>query len=859
MNVVTIRRNSIDPSFDERNENVPNVPLFLMGYFKEWPKTAVIYKNNVSSENIVPLSNAEELSEFAKMQGEFIVVIYPAGVVAALATLVWAANIGIALFAGGKKKSTSDQVAQKQAKRDSTVAASPNNGLSARTNSQRLNQRIPEIVGSVRSIPDLLLNPYIIYKNNQEIELGYYCVGRGKYDISDIRDGDTKIADIGRNASVVVYGPNTSPNSGSPQLTVGNSITEPFVSVKPCGAVTGQTLFAPNLGAMDSDDRMRAYSNGSIYYNPSSGPPWGVPPDTSWSENFQIGDWVTLSFTGAIGGPDISGDYQVLDVSGHYIYLKDVNTVNANWASISSGGYAYVYLRVAKSTASITVGPFIVEDADSLYVNIVADGGIYAELDSIQYALSVDVEITAQEVDDTDTPFGTVHTNTITIVGSNTARSRVAITGVLSLPSNGRYQVSVIRSSDTDLGYAGTIVDSIICESIYAVKAITQSHFGDVTTMRTMTYAASGTLKIKERKLNCLAKRIIPVRQPGGSYVDGTSSKFADILRFVSLDTKIGNRQLSELDLTNFYDTQDEIEDYFGTSKAIEFNYTFDDDSFSFEEIVKTIAEAVFCIAYRQGSVIRVSFEKETNNSVLLFNHRNKIPNTENRTVRFGSYDDKDGIELEYVDPKDGAKVTFYLPEDQSAINPEKITQLGVTNKLQAYFHAHRLFNKQLYQNTVVEFDALQEASMLILNQRIQVADNTRPETWDGEVINQVGTLLTLSQDFVFESGKSYTIFLQNVDGTVQSVAITPGALANQVVLATATTLPLAIASDYYTRSTYEIVENSSVRKRAFLVDEKSNRDNFIVTVKAINYDSRYYEADTDYIEDVVDINGNII
>lgn len=857
MNTVIIRRNSLDPSFDERSNNVPNVPLFLMGYFKSWPKTAVVYHGDVEESNVVPLNTPGDLESFAKMSGTFHVVIYPAGLLGLVTTVVWGLNVAAVVVAQtGKKKSTSDQVATKQAARDTQAAASPNNGLSARSNSHRLNQRIPEIVGSVYSIPDLLLNPYTIYKANQQVELGYYCVGRGKYEISEIRDGDTKIEDIGRNASVIVYGPDTSPNSGSPQLTVGNPITESFVSVKPVGAVTGQTLFAPNLGSMDSDDRMKCWSNGRIWYDPDD---FVSPPPTTWAENFQVGDWVTLSYTGAVGGPNLSGDYQVLDVQGHYIYLKDVQTINSNWASLSGSGLFYTFLRVAKSTASITLGPFIVEDAKSLYVNIVADGGLYSEFESVQKAISVDVTINARQVDDSDVPFGSVYTNTVTISGSNTARTRVAITGALEMPLTARYQISVIRASNTDTAFAGTVVDSIACESIYAVNAITQSHFGNVTTMRTMTYATSGTLKIKERKLNCLAKRIIPVRQVNGSYVDGTTSKFADILRFVSLDPKIGNRELSELDITNFYDTQSAVQAYFGNSKAIEFNYTFDDQSFSFEETVKTIAEAVFCTAYRQGSVLKLSFEKETVNSVLLFNHRNKIPNSESRTVKFGSYDDKDGIELEYVDSKDGAKVTYYMPFDRSAINPEKITQIGVTNKLQAYFHAKRFYNKLLYQNTVVEFDALQEASILVLNQRIQVADNTRPVTWDGEVIDQSGTTLTLSQPFIFESGKSYTIFLQNIDGTVQSIAITPGTYTNQVILATATTLPLAVASDYYTRSTYEIVENSSLRKRAFLVDEKSSKDNFVVSIKAINYDSRYYDNDKDYIDNIVDTNGNLI
>jgi hypothetical protein len=242
---------------------------------------------------------------------------------------------------------------------------------------------------------------------------------------------------------------------------------------------------------------------------------------------------------------------------------------------------------------------------------------------------------------------------------------------------------------------------------------------------------------------------------------------------------------------------------------------------------------------------------------LILFNHRNKIPKSELRTVAFGYLNDKDGVELEYVDPDDGAIVNFYLPSDQSAINPEKIRQYGVQSKLQAHFIAHRIWNRLKYQNTAIEFEATQEATLLALNDRIQVADNTRTNTFDGEIVSKDGNRLTLSQPFTFEPGKSYTIFLQNVDMTIQSVPILPGASEYEVILASDKGLRMALDLDLYARATYEIVENASERKRAFLVDEKTPRDNFVTLVKAINYDDRYYQNDKDFINGSIDSNGN--
>src|SRR5690606_13800161 len=114
--------------------------------------------------------------------------------------------------------------------------------------------------------------------------------------------------------------------------------------------------------------------------------------------------------------------------------------------------------------------------------------------------------------------------------------------------------------------------------------------------------------------------------------------------------------------------------------------------------------QAAFCTAYRRGNIINLSFERETTDSVLLFNHRNKLPGSETRTVRFGNADNFDGVAYSYIDPEDDAIITRYLPDDQSAINPQDVESIGVRTHLQAYWLASRIWNTIRYQNTVTEF-----------------------------------------------------------------------------------------------------------------------------------------------------------
>lgn len=126
------------------------------------------------------------------------------------------------------------------------TSASPNNDLGERTNQARVMQRIEDIFGTVLAVPSLMMPTYSKYIDNQKVEYGYYCIGRGYYDVARIRDSDTLIADIA-NASAAVYAPFTSPNSGdAPQIQIGTAIIDPILTVQRSEAVDGITLKAYN-------------------------------------------------------------------------------------------------------------------------------------------------------------------------------------------------------------------------------------------------------------------------------------------------------------------------------------------------------------------------------------------------------------------------------------------------------------------------------------------------------------------------------------------------------------------------------------------------------------------------------------
>lgn len=848
---------------------------------------------------------------------------------------------------------------------------SPNNGLSERVNSVRVNGRVPDIYGQVRSTPDLLAQPYKIFENHVEKEVAFMCIGRGAYEIGDVRDDTTVVSQIA-GASVEVYAPYTSPNSGdAPQLRIGNVIGLPVITAKRANSVNGQVLQPQDFGSVvrrgmvfkspnqvisqdpnidfadlflpgdNIEIKDAVQTQGTFSYTPPGGatfrsessasPAWG---EVDFSGN-HTSDWATgqivtisngyVSWTAQTGGDadepyiassnvtgiysvlsvtyvpvpgvtrvrfdvslnssawgafknaptavtgsptltrpsdtvqfDLSGLYVVTTVTSNLITLSNSTLVNPDWnvMETSFGGQSSVLTPTLTTFGERWVGWFSVEairPVTRIIANVVALNGLYKDNGRQQYRRDVTYRIEAQRLDENGDPVGDVTVFQRTIVGSAVSRSTRADTLDVELggaeSTRWRFRARRITNSDTD--FEGSVVDEIKWRDLYACSAVEQAHFGDVTTVQAVTFATDGALAIKERKLNALVTRKLPRRIEGSTFTTELfpTKSVADILSAICLDPMIGNRPKAEVDFENFYQTQAEIIDYFGVDVA-QFNYTIDSDNLSFEETVSMIAEAVFCRAYRRGSVIRLFFERQTDDSAILFNHRNKLPGSEQRTE--GSAVENDGIEYQWINPANDAADTIYLPADRSAVNPKRIESVGVRIEEQAMLHAYREWNKLQFQDVVTEFDALPEANLLTVSERILCADNTRAGSQDGEIVGVDSNnprLVTLSQPFDWTVGGPFRIFLQNSDGQVESMAVQSGGSSRLALLAVTPRTPIVLRGDGYNPTGYIIGSGASPRQaQPFLVTEKGvPNDDGTIPLTAINYDARYYQNDLDF------------
>ena len=846
---------------------------------------------------------------------------------------------------------------------------SPNNGLSERTNQARVNGRVPDILGKVRSTADLLAQPYKIFENHVEKEIAFMCIGRGAYEIHDARDDTTPISQIA-GASVEVYAPFTSPNGGqAPQLRIGNAINQPVISSKRINSVNGQVLQPQDVGSairrgmvfrspnevVSQDGELdftelfiagevisiqnAAQTQGTFSYSPPDGatfrtdsamrPGWGeVTFAGDHAAEWSAGQVVTLSngtvaWTDHTGGDgdfdytatgnvtgvygvigvsfsgsettvrldttqnsaawaafrsapnvvsgtptltrpsdivqfDLSGMYTINTLTSSLLTLDNPSSVNPAWDTLQNdyGGVSVVMNPTISTTGERWVGWFTVEGVQPItrvIANIIALNGLYKDNGRQQYRRDVVYRFEAQRVDGNGNPYGPLLAFEREIRGS--AVTKVVRADTLDVELAGepskRWQMRARRLTNSDTDFDGSVVDEIQWRDLYACSAVDRAHFGDVTTVQSVTFATDGALAVKERKLNLLVTRKLPRRVSGATFTTELypTTDVADIISAVCLDPLIGNRAPAEVDFDNIYNTVQEIRDYFGVDVG-QFNYTIDSDNLSFEETLDMIAQAVFCRAYRRGSVIKLFFERASEDASLQFNHRNKLPGSERRTE--GSAMENDGIEYPWIDPDDDSQVTIYLPADRSAVNPKRYDSVGVRVREQAYIHAYRAWNKLQFQDVVTEFDALPEANLLAVSERIRVADNTRAQGSDGEIVDVAeddGRLIALSQPYDWKPGSTYRIFLQSSDATIETMAVQSGGSPRLALLEREPRTPIILRGEGYNPTTYIIGEAGSEREAMpFLIDEKgAPNDDGTIPLKAINYDRRYYKNDLDF------------
>lgn len=779
---------------------------------------------------------------------------------------------------------------------------SPNNQLGARDNQVRVLERVEDIFGRVKSIPSLMMPTYFKYVNHRQVEYGYYCVGRGYYDVSELRDGDTLLSDFSR-ASAAVYAPFTSPGHGAPQLQIGAAITDPVLTAQRNEQVDGITLQPLNtlqiIGSQtwDLDGTTGRITQKTGYpgigtiaepgvtatFTPTSG---GYPPEqaVAFTYNSPV---VSSPFLSSLSAGDAFEVQAGPSWEKFTVQSKSGSTGAVLTPSWTYGGGLRTVRRILPTPAPFTVEinsvgeMFIVAEnptfpttnsiqssvvvhngqesewtswmtsnsrtATAAWMNVTAIGGLYRDAGKGQQPITVAYQFEIRRLDGSDVR---VVNSSLTGQGQDMRAETVEF----ALPWVGPFQVRGRRTTPYDSSFQGAIVDEIKWSDLYAISRVDRTDFGNKTTIQTVMYATPRATSVRSRQLNCWAFRKLPTFNGSawsgafdsdGRHVSGTISTTArasDIIGNMVMDRRIGNRPISDADMAQSYATQLQIEAW--RPDCAEFNYTFDSRDASLEDMVGTVAQAVFCTAFRQSGRIRLFFDRPQTKAQTLFSHRNKRPNAETFTRSFRNDSDYDGVELTYSDRLSTQAEKIRLPLDGSARHYKIVEMPGVTRYEQAWMHANRQYNRLLNQRVVVDTEVTQIGRLVTPGSLVAVADNTRFRSYDGNVIGQSGLTLKLSQPVDVEPTSD--IVLMRRDGSVESIPVTAGADRFHVVLARYPSQPIVtqLTADGGEPTEFSVASNDGRKAQTMLVKEVSRSDGEYVKITAVNYSDAYYAAD---------------
>lgn len=728
-------------------------------------------------------------------------------------------------------------------------ADSPNNSLTDRNNKARPYERSYDICGRVQTIPNDLMTTYKVFNaSGTVVEYGYYDAGRGYLDIKpeDVTDGDTRVQEI-TGTSVEIYAPFTSPNNTStPQLRIGDPIAQGLYITVASNEVDGVVLKAQNDLQVDVQGFtvQRIGSTGQV-----------IGTDAGFDDLVSVGDIaffdnVYADITpGSLGGEvNLNGYYPVLSVSETTI-LVDVSNNQAQWDLIGTSvwniGEEGNHKVGPKDTytVSLTDWAYINRiNVERVVANVAAANGMYKDNGENKTRATVVVEMQYQLLDAEGRPYGPVYTKQGTVTGRSSDYTGVTI--YADLPSPSKVRVRMRRVTNLDLDFEGTVVDEVTYVNLYGQSIDRTPHYGNRTTVHSARKQTPRAAEVKQPQLRMVATEMVYKYLGNGVFdtVMTPNTQAVQSLIRLARDPAVGNVNLTTANMDKLLATQNEIESYFGNAEAGQFCYTFDDYKTTMQDIVTTIAEAIFCTPYRRGADILLDFERPRMGPEMVFTHRSKTTASEKWTRTFNDAQVYDSLKFSYIDPDTNVKETISIPAE-GGVNTETYDSKGIRNYRQAYWAAYRRYQKNLLKKVTVSFTATEEGVFAMPGRAVSVVKGSRMAPQDGYIIAVNGLTLTLSQPVTFTPGDDHSLILKKRDGGVQSVAVVQGSHDREVIMLSAPEEAIYTGNSAL-KTEFSFGNEARHNAQMILVSTVDPGDDRTVKITGINYEADFYKYD---------------
>lgn len=719
--------------------------------------------------------------------------------------------------------------------------ASPNNSLTDRTNKARPYERTYDICGTVQSIPNDLMTVYRKYDaTGNVIEFGYYDVGRGPLDTpaSGITDGDTRMSEI-TGSSAAVYGPFTSPNSGAPQTMVGSPITEGLYITATSNEVDGAELKAANDLTANIGDVATVSRAGSVatIVDPTG--------DSRLNDYMKVGDAIELIDI-KTSSYVLSGIYTITSISAVDVSFTVDGTVNP-WLGITASvpllpgdiSTTGPYNKVAVSWSNWFTMDKI--KASRVLANFGAASGMYKDDGNKKSSAAVAIRLEYQALDANGSPIGPVYSADGTVSGRSSDQTGVSIVGELPTPST--FRARARRVTDKDLDFGGQVVDDVSFDNLYAQIPDMTPNYGNRTTVHTARRQTQRATSIKAPKLALIVTERIYKYLGGGVFDTVLTNNTRAVQSLIRLlrDPVCGGLNLTASNMDRLLAVQAEVEAYFGSAQAGQFCYTFDSFDVTMQDIINTVAEAIFCRSYREGSSILLDFDRPRIGPEMVFTHRSKAPG-EKWTRNFNTRDRYDSLKFSYIDPATNTKETITIPAD-GGLKTETYDSKGIRNYKQAYWAAYRRYQRNLLNRVLVEFTAMEEGVFARPGRAISVVKGSRVSPFDGYVVAVDGLTVVLSQNVEFTPGQEHSLVLKRRDGSVQSVVVTPGD-NNRTVVMTSAPQEAIYTSNEALKTEFSFGSEDRHNAQMMVVSTVEPSSDRTVRITGYNYTNDYYAYD---------------
>jgi hypothetical protein len=524
------------------------------------------------------------------------------------------------------------------------------------------------------------------------------------------------------------------------------------------------TAITPQGLTIDTTTHPQGSSVWAVY---SSGA-YGFPRDASGNAVPLSLNNVTVRVTGAAINLDLSGTYNVINKIDNYTLELGWNTdIPQSPASNDSllldqvSNLPY-YANQIYSEANFVSGgdPIAVDlgnvkfstDTSKLLLNLVAPSGLYRNKNGDKSAITLTINVLLEDIN-TSAVSTYQHQITGSVDYTNNIKWSIEQEPVAAGEYNLKIKIdpdSISETPDNTVDYRDLRVDSG-----YILDTVKTGTYGNTTTIYTKITAGPTSVGSKSRLLSMKAQRrlVTDWSDEQGSLQD--SIRGDHIINAMAIDPKIGRMQTSEVDTSDMASVMSEIQTYFSDSTMYNFGYTFDKYDTSSEEMISSVAEAIFCTAYRLNTKLTLHFERTlyqngttgVSDAALLFGSHNTIPNTEVHSFTLGVDNDNDGLTIQYINNENKDSEEDYTITDNpsgEANNPQVIKMPGVRHWRQAYVHAHRKWNRKRLVHEHVEFEGSNASYILKRNDFIHMAvpgvsvsdPDYKRRTLDGRVLS---------------------------------------------------------------------------------------------------------------------------